>query len=164
MDKDKPDDETIMIELKYHLVVTGLLIAVLTWNVILWPGANQIGVFLIVVAQGLFFLGFSLLNDHFHRIFLRMSPGKLYVIDIVVIVWSAFAFLSFKADTVTCLSLDCPSVEEIAIEKLVSVIYFILMNSYFLGCLYQALKMIIKHDKGMTVSNTERKGKDTSNL
>ncbi len=131
-------------ELKGHLTATMILLIMLAWNAFLWSLADQIGVFLIIIAQALFFLGVGLINDSFHRIFLHMTPGKLYVMDVLIVLWAITAFLFFRAEAVTCLALGCPTVEELALDKLVAVTYFIFINSYFIGCLYQALKMVVE--------------------
>ncbi len=134
-----------------HIVITLILIGMLVLNAALWSLADRIGVVFMIFAEVIFFLGLSFLNNTFHEIFVRITPGKLYLMDILIIAWSVGAFLTFKADAVTCLALNCPSTDEIALDKLVSVTYFIFINSYLVGCLYQALKTIYQYYKASSL-------------
>lgn len=150
MEEKNATHETNGLNATTHLVATTILIIILLLNVILWPHAETLGVFLLVMGQGLFFIGMALVTTSFRRIFLDVTPEKLYVTDVLAIIWASVAFLLFRAEAITCQAIGCPTIEEIAIERLVGVIYFIVINSYLAGCLYQAVKMVIRHQKAIS--------------
>ena len=66
--------------------------------------------------------------------FLKPDWRKIVLFVILSLVLSVYVFLWITTHTAVCLAIGCPTIEEVALQGLITLLPFILILSYILSC------------------------------